>query len=259
MFATRVLAPVAFCLSCASSSPTSGELPDATTGDCASQTSDAPLAAIDGGAECRISNGTEKCSRSCPSCGDGVLCIGFEDRAGDPAPFNICDYGLASIDVGGPCTGCSTALPLCSWLHGICVSQSLCEGFASEGFPQACIWADKTNWTPGETIAPPACDCPADGILCGGSCGDCASGEVCSGRSPTHPFGVCVAKNSRDCRRDGSLACPSGFACLTYVVEAANQTLADENGTCLPVDRCAATGRVLPGGANCTGSPGAGP
>ena len=49
----------------------------------------------------------------------------------------------------------------------------------------------------------------------------------------------------------GNGDCGAGMGCLIYLVEGANQALADDGGHCLPAATCEDTANNLPGGAKC--------
>ncbi|MCA9621419.1 MAG: hypothetical protein KC731_20500 [Myxococcales bacterium] len=114
-------------------------------------------------------------------------------------------------------------------------------------------YTDHSRYT-GEPLPSPT-TCPASpGLkLCGASCGSCGNDEVCRGRSPRHPYGVCLPAEPRNC--SANAACFAGEACFIFEVDEASQALADYYGTCVDAAACQAS---LPfaGGAKCLPSGG---
>lgn len=118
-------------------------------------------------------------------------------------------------------------------------------------------YSDKGLWT-GDPLPLPS-ECPSiPGVpTCGGNCGGCSPGEKCVGRSPLHPYGLCVAEslgtNSSNGCSVGAVphACPGGLGCFTFVVQAEAQPLADIYSFCMPNDQCLAAAKGLPGGGKC--------
>jgi hypothetical protein len=115
------------------------------------------------------------------------------------------------------------------------------------GTPDRLRYADFGLWT-GDTLPEPA-TCPTfSGFqICGGHCGGCDEG-VCIGRSPLHPYGFCAYDTGSGCP---ATACASDQSCFHYIVQAAAQDLADQEGLCLPKALCEALAADYPGGANC--------
>jgi hypothetical protein len=88
--------------------------------------------------------------------------------------------------------------------------------------------------------------------ICGGNCGGCGANELCHGRSPLHPYGICFSKTTAGCGRNFLKYCTSGEACYLVHVEPSAQKDADEAGRCLPMAACqelVATTEL--GGAEC--------
>lgn len=118
-------------------------------------------------------------------------------------------------------------------------------------------YADNSTYT-GEPLPEPA-SCPAiPGLqLCGGACGSCPTGYVCVGRSPRHPYSLCVNKGgipnrpSRCTRGQPCLGVQGELRCLTYKVDDAAQHFADELSVCVDTAVCAAAASAYPGGAFC--------
>lgn len=132
-----------------------------------------------------------------------------------------------------------------------CASYDVGVLFAGNGGADMVRYSDYGLWS-GQPLPEPA-TCPkTDGVtLCGGQCGGCPVGQVCTGRSALHPYGMCIADDVGNCDMAKKFTCQVGEACLFYVVEPEAQPLADQNGYCLPIDACEKTAANLPGGSKC--------
>ena len=236
---------------------------------------DAPVSA------CTYPNGAFNCREGCPYPPDCNVCFLFRSKdPGKLAPFGGCYSGTSALKTFGSAFGpdaCSVCPGgedfVCARMisddppsepHLLrCVSPTVCDALASVGLVSDCYWQDKTPWTPGATI--PAATCPpggATGGLCGGECGACPSGQLCAGRSPTHPLGVCVTPNSGSigeswCHRDSGCRDSTNACFVVHNPNPVDQALADEYGVCIPIDRCKSARALLPGGGSCTDKSGA--
>ena len=124
--------------------------------------------------------------------------------------------------------------------------------FANNGAADRVRYPDMSHWT-GEALPSPT-TCPALNVahLCGLSCGDCPADYSCYGRSPLHPYSVCVPPVNDSCSRKAGTPCadPSN-KCFTFKVEDVDQSTADFRSLCFPVDQCLDLTQNLPGGAFC--------
>jgi hypothetical protein len=111
-------------------------------------------------------------------------------------------------------------------------------------------YADFSPWTGEELPEVPGCDATSSLQLCGGACGPCPAGSVCTGRSPTHPRSFCVPSNHGACSR-AKPACSPGEGCFIFSVAPASQSIADANGKCLARSLCESAASGLPGGGTC--------
>lgn len=115
-------------------------------------------------------------------------------------------------------------------------------------------YADRGVWT-GEPLPMPETCAPIAGIeICGGFCGGCAVGHICTGRSPRHPYGLCVPIKAGICSLDPKIngdPCESNERCFVFEVEPAHQPMADARGFCLVKEVCQAAAANLPGGGRC--------
>jgi hypothetical protein len=102
------------------------------------------------------------------------------------------------------CGSCSDG-DVCVWQFGvllpICVSESLARIAWRNGFGSAFTYADGSPYDGRPIPSADACP-PPDGDLelCGGECGGCSRpGFSCTGRSPTHPLGICTNEEAAYC------------------------------------------------------------
>lgn len=107
-------------------------------------------------------------------------------------------------------------------------------------------YADYGVWTGAPLPEPKTCPSIPDVPTCGGYCGGCPVGQICTGRSPLHPYGICVAVSDATCP-----TCSADKGCFTFKVEPAHQAVADTVGFCLPLKECQALAANLPGGGFC--------
>jgi len=125
---------------------------------------------------------------------------------------------------------------------------------AEHGQATRLAYADRGVWTGKPIPKPTACPSIANVPTCGGYCGGCPVGQICTGRSPLHPYGVCIPENVGVCSRvagvNGSI-CSADEGCFIFTVEPARQLVADATGFCLPAKECQAMAAKLPGGGRC--------
>lgn len=123
------------------------------------------------------------------------------------------------------------------------------ELFASNGLADRVRYADWSAWSGDALPTPTSCPTFASFTICGGNCGPCATGDVCTGRSPKHPYGFCVPSATwQGCFRPGGCGAQG---CLVFAVSASDQPLADRNGICMDYTACQAMAASYPGGAYC--------
>jgi hypothetical protein len=198
-----------------------------------------------------------------------------------PDGVTVCGNGACGNPSGCGCYPRDAGLELCMSSPGytadvcneICGQNELCISLLAADNPST-VWAC-SPWNAGELFAkngessrvrysdfgswqgssvPDQLSCPTvtDPVaLCGGACGNCAGGRVCTGRSPLHPFGWCTTRPFQTCA-PGSISCPPSNACFTYKVDADAQAFANANGYCLATALCDSLAAQLPGGAVCT-------
>jgi hypothetical protein len=193
---------------------------------------------------------------SCPmTCGGGSC--SNTDVPGVAACINP-----ALIQVGGPqlCgSPCADGTICVAEIYAttfFCTAFDMGVLFAQNGAADRVRYADMGSWTGEPLPVPTSCPSVAGLQLCGGSCDACPPAEVCTGRSPLHPYGFCTPPESAPCGV-GRPSCnddagTQGQACMTFTVDAAAQGLADQWGICMPAALCQAAAVGLPGGATCS-------
>ncbi len=197
------------------------------------------------------------CQGGCPVNMCDTLCATTYSNTGDATTY---DVGVCILDGGlvnpqGPnCTGNKVVVLISSGYY--CVDPALCDALLHDGIP-ACTYQDFSAYT--KEAVPEPTSCPNDtgnATFCGGSCGDCPSGEVCTGRSPTHPVGFCVdPKLTNGC---GSGCMDGGFHCLVeQVLPLSVMQGWKPTSRCLPQEKCVDVANNLPGGAVCVDKKGA--
>ena len=136
-----------------------------------------------------------------------------------------------------------------------CVPEQVGVLYAKNGWARAVRYADYSLYT-GDPL-PVATTCPSlpGAALCGGPCGNCPSGQVCTGRSPLHPYSLCVPDatgSTAQIKSSGSkyVACAKGYGCFSFTDASQAQTLAYVDTDCLPVAACMAA-EAISGGGKC--------
>jgi hypothetical protein len=135
----------------------------------------------------------------------------------------------------------------------VCVDSRVCAEGVRRG-QGSFLYGDYTAYT-GEEIPPPS-DCALSITAiktCAPGCQQCGSGEICTGRSPSHPLGICFPggfNENRSCAEDAS-NCPLTDYCFSW--GHSNNKLSDGyEGACVPKDACLQLAQYLPGGGHCT-------
>lgn len=190
---------------------------------------------------------------------DGVecRCIGaFGDILDPEIGWCAADAPWPSTRTCGGCRDGEVCVHLASGRLGFnewCTSEDFGQMLWARGYGHLVHYADGTPYT-GEPIPSPAdCPPPAGGVvtLCGGNCGGCAPAGHCSGRSPTHPWGICTRSALGDCNSARDCRSPSE-ACLSL-----GDTLPKVDvmtrwpRVCVPAADCEAIAAEIPGGAVC--------
>jgi len=124
--------------------------------------------------------------------------------------------------------------------------------FALNGFADHVRYADRSAYTEAP-ISPPPTDCPnIVGLqLCGGACGSCPDkSSICMGRSPLHPYSICVPQLQLGGQFDVDQCQRGELDCFVFQVDSASQPVADKNGVGVSPAQCA-TAWQYPGGASC--------
>jgi hypothetical protein len=193
-----------------------------------------------------------------PDCPEGRPGCIYCYAANEPGLVSMCAESLIGESASRPrdgmiilTMGSSFATPPLIW-HQVPFSAGVIV--ANHGQAERLGYADRGKWT-GDPIPQPT-ECPSlkDVHTCGGYCGGCPVGEICTGRSPLHPYGLCIRTNAGICSLvpevNGS-TCESGERCFVFTVEPEHQIAADAEGFCMPKAECEATAATLPGGGRC--------
>lgn len=132
-----------------------------------------------------------------------------------------------------------------------CLPFDVGQLFTDNGAADRVRYADWSAWTGEALPLPTTCPKFSGFSICGGNCGPCGSGNICTGRSPKHPYGFCFPDTTQlpGC---GSTdwTCPSGQSCVVFA-DPGDQALADQAGLCVSTTACKAMASSYPGGANC--------
>lgn len=203
-----------------------------------------------GFAVCGGPNQCPSASAQCPQCiGDTSSPNGVSACATDP----LVQYQAQLC--GSPCTDGSICVALEDDTTFFCAPYDIGVLFAKNGAADRVRYADMGAWTGDPLPLPSTCPSIPGVQVCGGNCGPCPEGQVCTGRSPLHAYSFCAPQEyhcvagSHDCGADAGL---SGHGCLTFTVQADAQAVANKWGLCLPATLCQAVAAGLPGGATCS-------
>ena len=132
---------------------------------------------------------------------------------------------------------------------------------AANGGADQVRYADWSAWTGDPLPEPSTCPTFTSFRICGGNCGACKAGEICTGRSPDHPYSICASM--KQCGYVAALAdagtpwtgCTpdAGQTCLTFQSSPDGQVLADQNGNgfCIDDAACQEAQTSYPGGVFC--------
>jgi hypothetical protein len=136
--------------------------------------------------------------------------------------------------------------------YSSCVRYEIAELYAKNGWSKAARYADFSHFT-GDSLPTPT-SCPqVPGIqLCGGPCGDtCPAGTNCTGRSPDHPYSVCVPDPSDLWCSNNAARGDQGWGCFAFSVPPEDKNIIQTISYCVPADWCHAAAAGLPGGGMC--------
>lgn len=141
--------------------------------------------------------------------------------------------------------------------YSSCVHFDIAQLYAKNGWARAARYTDFSHFT-GAPL-PVSASCPqVSGIqLCGGPCGDsCPAGTRCTGRSPGHPYSVCIPEPDRQfCSSNGANG-DYGVACFAFSVPPEDKDIIKTISYCTPTDWCRKAAANVPGGAQCDDRPG---
>jgi hypothetical protein len=134
-----------------------------------------------------------------------------------------------------------------------CVVPEVAQMYALNGRKDLALYADRSTYTDAP-LPPPPETCPRfPGLrLCGGACGGCEPDEVCMGRSPLHPYSLCVRAKGECIRGNpGGVDMGIKYRCLTFKADDDAQPTADRWSVLAREEQCLAAAKYYPGGAFC--------
>jgi hypothetical protein len=255
-----------------------GDASDATTADATADVVDAGTYTA-----CTTPEGYEICGTpvalpQCPSSAADCEQCGCDILGIPPSEYciNLCAPTIGALnDAGWLKRGCD------QWCDGsdICFRLALgsysCVPFSigqllsqyepdapNDTYRNLVRYGDLSAWTGQAISSAPTCPAVSGYELCCGACGACGSGDICAGRSPLHPWGVCVPEavpngqhqGKGDAGFNGPTVCtPSiGEGVFVFTVDAPSQDVAALYGRCMPIAMCQALAASFPGGGTCT-------
>lgn len=202
----------------------------------------------------RVCRGTHQCPEPEATCGVCFKWGRFIDASIDDPTVGICSKGT-----GFTSDGCYLAPD-----GNVCFSfQDLpgIFGFLTAPYATAILflnnggsiervrYADGSVFTGTPLPQPLSCPTLPVGRVCGGNCGGCADGEICHGRSPTHPYSYCIPiKGTSHGCDPKSPKCDPDEGC--FILDDGGAPTA-VSGFCVPVGMCKDLAQNLPGGGTC--------
>ena len=132
-----------------------------------------------------------------------------------------------------------------------CLPYDYASLYCANGSASLLSYSDHSTFDCSTPLPNPA-TCPSvmGFQLCGPACGDCMIGP-CTGRSPLHPFGLCLPSLAT-CSLGKTKNCAPYQVCMSFKVAPEDQHRADMNGICVAANTCAAIAAGYPGGMVCT-------
>jgi hypothetical protein len=232
-------------LACGGSVATTDAGPDASA--------EAPDGLGPGWTQCKSPEGYLLCQgpSDCPTDATCGTCITSQNP--QPNELGVCSSGVEPLTA----TQCAYAED-----GDICAEDTFAGGFwattfdygvllAMNGGTDRARYADMGKWTGDALPAPATCPTLTHATLCGGNCGGCGASEICHGRSPLHPYGICISKLGSDScdAAHNKLCTDTNNKCFTYTIQADVQ--ASAYSLCLPAASCDDLAANLPGGGTC--------
>ncbi len=210
----------------------------------------------------QLCGGSANCDLGCGFCANILVSIGFCGDNGVPDPFTntncaVVPDGSVCLVVGSlPDGGTGN-----DRLMGSSIAWEAGELIYRAGYGDSVLFADATPFDGTPLPQPPDCPSISGLTLCGGACGDTCphdDAHACMGRSPKHPYSLCVdvaplswnGTPDPHCARDNP---PSDgkHGCLIFRDDPASQPIADSNGVWIDLPTCQAAAAGYPGGADC--------
>jgi hypothetical protein len=175
-------------------------------------------------------------------------CVSQSDAESEHSGDHDCPDGNILAESPGFSAGADPALGL-EW----CLPFDYGSLFCSNGGTSLLRYTDHSSGFDCSTPLPnpPTCPTVSGFQLCGPACGACSPGSVCTGRSPLHPFGLCLPNPYKPCLPGNHMNCNNAQVCLSFKVDAQDQAVADHFGVCVDKIACAAMAAGYPGGVVC--------
>ncbi len=210
----------------------------------------------------RLCGGSKACAWLGPPTCPGTGCTAALDvNAFTPSGAGVC---WADVDdaAARQCVACRDG-DVCVQRYDdqlVCVAEEVCAGLWDLGATTVCRYADKVRYD--RRPLPSATGCPSTGQIhfCGGGCPPCPGTMGCTGRSPDHPFGLCVPMTAQGefqgvaCSNTAAECHPGQFndtACGVFSVPTVDDSAARRYGVCLDRKGCLIIRDALPGGFRC--------
>lgn len=217
----------------------------------------------------KVCGGPKACSPECKQCFSKYGTFPNPD----PDVVNVClDVGMTS-GVNGKCEAVCSDGGLCiadgyldDFAAGGCWNEDMAVLFARNGAARRVRYADFSAYTGDPLPRPQTCPSIPGLPLCSGddyqakngACPSCVGSKYrCAGRSPAHPYSLCVNwMPGGDVLAVGCTRsvpdCNVGHACfIMRTADAASQSIADRHGLCIDESACRAAAESYPGGAFC--------
>jgi hypothetical protein len=220
-----------------------------TTGDGGGDAGWTPCSSPDGYMVCggaNNCNANTACAQYCASTGTELEPCG-NYTVGTSSSYE-CDN--APCPDGALCLLIDGTAPTDVPLAGQCVADEIGQLFHLNGADSRLLYMDYSFYDGSPLPSPTACPNVTGLTLCGGACGNtCPSDAIhtCVGRSPKHPYSLCLATNGGGfgCTTSDQSACKTygtnnglSVGCLFFTDASASQPNGDAHGICIDQPTC---------------------
>ena len=209
-------------------------------------------ASVDGG-PCRTVSGAHGCGGPNNCTWSDKVCGGcLPDSFHRTGAFSVCGNDILEAGAFVFCQdGCRDG-DICANLTADpkpqyeCAREDVGPLFASNGASDRLLYADWSSWSGQPLPTRDVCPGAAGYSLCGGPCPTCGPAQTCTGRSPTHPFSLCIPRPHGYCTKSMP-SCANGQSCFLWNTGPRS----DDAGYCMPTSECQAAAAGIPGGGLC--------